>query len=431
MKTHQVLGMALGAVIVGFVAGIKVPRHFQEWVWPFSWSQYGHNPRRDTTFWASRQSSESWTYLIDHAGIASPASVVAGVVYAGTNGNRVAAIAHGHRLWQVKVPNQVMTTPLLVHGRLIVGVGNKAFQSNGIRGTGWSGVVALNAKTGATIWKVQTLGEAMPTPAIWHDRVYDATGAGAVIGMNLRNGKNVVRIPIQKSYVSMSSPLVIGSRLYVGGALPYQLYAVNLTKNRVVWAFPVPAQGGLDDCSPAWADGLIIVQYTNYLNQPTTRLSTTMMAVNNKGHRVWSLPLGEGTTALDQMQSGQPTVLHSIIYVGSPVTDSIYAIHAATGKLLWSTNVKAAVRGNPAIVDGELLVGDSQGRLDTLSAATGQILRQTALTPAGKGQSQAQTPTGFGGAGPVIVGKTLYIVSMNGTVIARPVQKFLVTMAPH
>lgn len=426
MKSPQIIAFGALCTILGLGLGIGIRPHPPSGESPYQWAQYGHNPHRHPIFLGSSQKTESWTYQIDRAGIAAPASVVNGVVYAASNGNQVAAVRSGKQLWRVTVKNQVMTTPLVVDHRVIVGIGNKTFASSRVRGTGWSGIVALNAKTGVTLWKVPTNGEAMPTPALYRNRVYAATGAGAVVVIDWRTGQLLKKISLHGSYVSMSSPLVIGSRLYVGGATPYALYAINLNTDHMTWSVPVPAQGGLDDCSPAWADGLVVTQYTNYLDPSGSRLSATMIGITTGGKVAWRLNLGQGSTALDQMQTGQPTVFGGVVYVGSPVTDRVYAIDARTGHLVWSTPIGAAVRGNPALLAGQLLVGDSLGRLDTLSQRTGKILRQTVLTPATKAQVGAPTPTGFSGTGPVVVGPTLYIVSMNGTILARPVQQFLV-----
>jgi outer membrane protein assembly factor BamB len=393
---------------------------------PYAWRQYGHGSRRRPVFEKAQNPSQSWTYQVDTVGIASPASVVGGVVYAGSNGNRVVAVKDGVRLWQVRVPNQVMTTPLVIGPRIIVGVGNKSFTTARVRGTGWSGVMALRRLTGSTLWRVRTSGEAMPTPAFNSRRVYAATGDGKLVVISIRRGHVLANIGLHGSYVSMSSPLLVGHRLYVGGAAPYALYALDVSTDRLLWSRPLPAQGGLDDCSPAWAAGLIATQYTNYLNKSQTKLSATMVAITPKGRVAWSTSLGTGTTDADEMQTGQPTVVGNQIYVGSPVTDNVYKLDARTGRILWETNVGAAVRGNPAVVDGKVLVGDSLGRLDTLSQQSGDLIRTTGLTPAKKSPSgMAPTPSGFSGSGPVIVGQTLYITSMNGTIIARPLRNFL------
>lgn len=426
MKNYQVIAFGVLCTVLGLGLGITIYPHPQSGESPYQWTQYGHNPRRRPIFLGSSQKIETWTYQMDHAGIAAPASVVNGIVYAGSNGNQVAAVSNGKQLWKVTVPNQVMTTPLVVGNHVIVGVGNKTFESSRVRGTGWSGIIALNRKNGVTLWTVQTHGAVMPTPALYRNRVYAATGAGAMVVIDWRTGQVLQKISLHGSYVSMSSPLVAGSRIYVGGATPYALYAINLTSDRVIWSVPVRAQGGLDDCSPAWADGLIVAQYTNYLNSTGTRLSATTIGITTAGKIAWQLSLGQGSTALDQMQTGQPTVFGGMVYVGSPVTDRVYAIDPRTGHLAWSTPIGAAVRGNPALLAGQLLVGDSLGRLDTLSQRTGKILRQTVLTAASRAQGSAPTPTGFGGTGPVVVGPTLYIVSMNGTILARPVRQFLV-----
>lgn len=425
MKTPKVLALSVLTFLVGLGLGtwLHPPLGFG----PFAWIQYGHNPHRHAVIHATFSHPESWTYTINQGGLASPASVVDGIVFAASNGNRVAAIKNGRRLWQVRVRNMVMTTPLLTGNAVIVGLGNKAFASTHIRGTGWSGVMALKATTGATLWSQKTQGAVMPTPAIANNRVYAATGAGHVLVLNVATGHVIHSIGLKGSYVSMSSPLVIGHGLYVGGALPYALYGINLTTDHMAWALPVPAQGGLDDCSPVWADGIIATQYTTYLAKNSPTMKAVMIGVTPKGHLRWKTDLGLGQTAADEMQTGQPTVVGTTVYVGSPVTDKVYAINSQTGHILWSTDVGAAVRGNPAILAGAVLVGDSQGRIDTLSIKTGNLLKKISVTPgtAGNSTTTNPTPTGFSGAGPVIYGSTLYIVSMNGTVLARPVGQFL------
>lgn len=425
----RTFGIASLAILTGFVGGIiyrKPILHRAHSLYPVAWHQYGHNAHRHPVFRAALSRPQSWTYLVDRGGIASPASIASGTVYVGTNGNQVAAIRDGRELWKVTVLNQVMTTPLIGHHLVIVGVGNKAFSSQHVRGTGWSGIVALKQSSGKTAWMVRTVGEAMPTPVLYGNRIYAATGAGHVDVIRWASGTLVNRISLAGSYVSMSSPLLHRRHLYVGGALPYALYGIDLTSEKVRFRHSVPAQGGLDDCSPAWADGYITTQYTNYLNATGTRMSATMMAIQPNGQVAWHTLLGRGRTALDEMQVGQPTVVKNTIYVGSPVTDRIYAISARTGRIKWHTFVGAAVRGNPAIVADQLLVGDSAGRLDTLSARTGNLLKQVQLTqPTSVTSKNTPTPTGFSGAGPVIHGRTLYIVSMNGEVLARPLHAFL------
>lgn len=397
---------------------------------PRQWLQYGHNAHHHQSFKTRQRYYDRWTYSLGGklGAISAPVAAVGEVVYAGTNANKVVAIEHGRTRWVTTLANQIMTTPVIVKNEVIVGVGNKTFKNSKVRGTGWSGVVALSAATGKVVWRAPTQGEVMPTPAIVHNRVYAATGAGHVVVIALRSGKILNRISLAGSYVSMSSPLVLNNSLFVGAASPYALYALSLPKNKILWRYRVPATGGLDDCSPVWADGVVAVQYTRFIGKASSGsppMQVEMVGISPSGHLGWKTDLGIGTTVLDEMQTGQPVTENGIIYVGSPVTKAVYAIAEKSGRVIWRTTLGAAVRGVPAIYRGNLLVGDSQGNIDTLSLRKGRVIKRTSLTRAIPPTSSSPTPPGFGGSGPVIVGSTLYIASTNGVVYARPIQQFL------
>src|SRR5699024_11266131 len=75
-----------------------------------------------------------------------------------------------------KAPNWIHSEMIFHDGKVYVGMGNRFFQDDGIRGTGKNGVIALNAETGDVLWQYNTDGEVMPTPAYHNGAIYIATG---------------------------------------------------------------------------------------------------------------------------------------------------------------------------------------------------------------------------------------------------------------
>src|SRR5699024_260504 len=73
--------------------------------------------------------------------------------------------------------------------KVYVRYGNRHFKADGTRGTGASGVMALDAETGEEIWNYETDGEVMPTPAIYGDHLYITTGDRHLYKLTLGEGK--------------------------------------------------------------------------------------------------------------------------------------------------------------------------------------------------------------------------------------------------
>src|SRR5699024_4940285 len=74
----------------------------------------------------------------------------------------------GDQLWRAQAPNWVHSEMLYSQGRVFVGFGNRYYEpgADGVRGSGDSGVMSLDADTGQVLWTRRTEGEVMPTPAL-------------------------------------------------------------------------------------------------------------------------------------------------------------------------------------------------------------------------------------------------------------------------
>ncbi len=339
--------------------------------------------------------SASWTFQTNGPVVMAP-SVVDGVAYMGSLAGSVYAVdvATGRLLWSFAADNQVMSQPVVVGGEVIFGSGNKGMgrlPTGGIvRGTGESGIYALEARTGQELWFQQTLGESMPTPTVSNGVVYEGTGGQMFYAIDARTGQLLWRLPLG-SYVSMSSPTVVGNVAIVGGATPYRLIGVDLGTHEIAWTLPLPqAPGGVDDITATAAGGLAYVQVPEGKYAP----QVVEMAVQaTTGQVVWQRVLGTDRWNLLQRAAGQGTlaaddgeeaavasVRRGVLYVGAAGLHGIWALDAATGQPVWSrpANVPAAVRTSPLVAGGSIYA-TTNNRLYVVDAATGRLQGQRSL----------------------------------------------------
>lgn len=378
-----------------------------------------------------------WTYTAPEP--LQQASIANGVIYAsGDGGNltdpqddRIYALdaANGTLLWSRQLNNMSMTTPVVGDGLVFVGSGNQLFQGNNlanennlnatniVRGTGPNAIYALDAANGHVVWKFSTPGEDMPSFVLKGNTLYAANGNGTVYAFNATSGQLLWSLNIG-SYVSMSSP-VLGPNgyLYVSGAHPYQVYAINTATRQIAWQSAVPhVFGGSDDSSLAYAANMVYVEGTT---GSWTAPQSVLYAFNATSGRLdWMTQLGSGILPTD-IEVSAPTVVNGTVYVGSPVTDKEYAVNAHTGQIEWAFKAAGGISESAAVTSSALYVGDSAGFLYALNPTTGQELGSRFLS----GTLAADFP--------IVIGQTLYQPDENGQMFALPTADLLLKNEMH
>ncbi|BCU71564.1 PQQ-binding-like beta-propeller repeat protein [Stygiolobus caldivivus] len=317
-------------------------------------------------------------------------------------------ITNGQVIWYDKFPNQVMTVPITYEGEVIIGLGNACFINSTVRGTGENAIVAVNATDGKILWNYTTLGEDMPTPVIYHGMVIEANGNDEVLALNADNGKLVWEEDIG-SYVSMSSPLLVGNIIYFGSANPYVFWAIDADNGKVIWEYNFSTQGlvfgGLDDSSPAYYRGVVVTSYTVHITNVT--MSEFLVAFNaTDGRMLWYLNEGNAPIPM-YLESPPPVILDGVVYHDSPV-GILYAVNITNGKVLWEFYTGPTV-SNVDIVYGKYIIIQSRsGELYVLKL-NGQLVK-TVLTPV------------IPGPGNLLLTKnSLVMVGLNGLIDVVPV----------
>ncbi|MFN4129895.1 MAG: PQQ-binding-like beta-propeller repeat protein [Paracoccaceae bacterium] len=270
--------------------------------------------------------------------------------------------------------------------------------------TGYGELVALQAGTGAVVWRQRLASPVSGAPAYDGGTVYVATRDGAGWAVDARNGK------VQWTVPGLPNTLAV-----TGSSAP------AVTDRNVIFPFP---SGEL------------------------------VSALRLNGVRVWGAPVtgqrpGRGYQGLVDL-TGDPVIVGGTIYAGTAAGRTA-AINAGSGERIW-TAVEGAMNP-PLVVGGSVFVVNDEARLVRLDAATGAVIwmadmpyfenekprRHKAITAhygpvlaggrvvvvSGDGLMRLFSPTdgtltataqipGGAAAAPALAGGTLYVVSTNG-----------------
>ncbi len=418
----------MGLAALGMMLNTFKPTHIQH-LWPLQgdspgagqWTMFANTPSHNAVIeqGPTHRFRVSWTRRLSQP--LMQASLVRGVLYAGGIGQdpKVYAInaLNGKTLWKTPVNNQVMTTPIVYDGMVFIGTGNHNFPYSHvpkygvkiIRGSGPSAIFALNARTGAVLWKHSTHGEDMPTPVYQDRSLYVVNGADELLDLNPLTGQVMWKLSLP-SYVSMSSPTVEGHILYFGGSHPSAIYAVNLNTHHIKWMHTLAhPMGGSDDVPPAVGSGMVYFDYVKKLHR---RPHTMVYALNARnGHKEWGVDVGAGSIPLGphegpRDETGVPTIQGTRLYVASPITHTFYVFNRLSGSLAFAVHFKSGITQGPVVYHGVCYFGDGHGNFYAINATNGRI------------EAHKHFQGAFMPSTPILAGKTVLTSDRAGQVMA-------------
>jgi outer membrane protein assembly factor BamB len=110
-------------------------------------------------------------------------------------------------------------------------------------------------------------------------------------------------------------------------------------------------------------------------NMQRWNLYETVLGANNVGglQLKWKNPIvGNSSLVFDNLESS-PAVVNGVVYFGS-TEGNVYALNAGTGAKLWSFTTGIGVLSSPAVANGVVYVGSQNGTVYALNASTGAKL---------------------------------------------------------
>lgn len=309
-----------------------------------------------------------------------------GLIYTvDASGDVQATNLQGHKVFQHDLHNEA---------RSGVGTNGEVLATVDVKGQ----LAALNAHTGQLLWRTQAANLVLAAPTVTADTLYIKTIDGTVAAYRNSDGQLLwsYNHPTPALVLRASSPvLVVGQTLYAGFS-DGQVVALKADNGNVLWEQTVANPNGVAeiqrivdiDGQLLMADGLLFA--ATYQGQ----VAAVQVAT---GHLVWQQTVSTYTD--------MAYVNHQLIV---PEADgTVQAFNSRDGHPVWQQKALAwRFLTGAAVLDQQILLGDLQGYVHSLDAASGQYL------------SRVQPTTKALYSTPLVVGQTVYVQDSAGTLAA-------------
>jgi eukaryotic-like serine/threonine-protein kinase len=223
-------------------------------------------------------------------------------------------------------------------------------------------LLALDAKTGKTAWRLNASGGFKSAVAVGSTALFAESADGTVHAIEAASGTALWKFSRPDGSLGYSAPTLAGdAALFVAGETT--LYRLDPAGGALVWKSVL---GGRAASTPARTDGKLI------LGGDGVGVSALS---EDDGNRLWRFPASGKTTDW----YGAPLSVGKMVYVGT-VRGLVYALDTTTGKRLWATSLPGEALSRPTLdeVRGLLwvtLTGApvSQNSLIALDLKTGKV----------------------------------------------------------
>lgn len=195
-----------------------------------------------------------WSYNANSPIIGSPA-VANGMVFAAEDASVIALNAtSGAEQWTFKVGSN---TPTVVNGIVYMGGADNT-------------LYALNAGTGAVVWKKAVSGVEYKALAVGNSMLYIGSDNNIVYAFNAQTGAQIWTFTANGTFSVAASPAIANGVVYIGD-FGTDLYALNANTGKMLWMYEV--RGG------STTSTMVVVNGSVYVGE------------NSKGFYAFRLPL--------------------------------------------------------------------------------------------------------------------------------------------
>ncbi len=268
-------------------------------------------------------------------------SVVGDMLYCGTDTGRFIAA-------RVSDGDQIGSSPAVVARWAMVFSAHELVPNGGA-------VVALDARTGALVWRQPTTAHPHSSVAVDVARsmVFVGDNSGRMYAWGARDGRPLwTRLLAEGDTLSIkTTPTVVAAEaLLVFGAWTGRVYALDEATGAVRWAHET---GGHIMGSTAYDPGTGLV----YVGTPRGWIHALDV---HTGAERWSFQIGASVVSSPAVSGDGRAVV-----VGAD-NGRVYALRADTGALMWWVPVGGQVSGSPTLVGDRIYVTTRHGDLTAL-----------------------------------------------------------------
>jgi eukaryotic-like serine/threonine-protein kinase len=282
-----------------------------------------------------------WQAPLSGENLFEPPAVVDGIVYVATKNTMLTALsATSHTvLWKFRLDRRYVTPPVVASGMVFVG--------------GYH-VYALNARTGALIWKRST-SQGVYALTVAQHLLYFSTASSGLCAYTLTG----VQQWCKGGLFTTLTPAIASGVLYLSSN--NTLSAHNATTGATLWTYTSSVY--LDN-APTVANGMVYFCDGN----------ATCYALNAaSGAFMWSVPLAGSV-------QWSPAAAYGLVYISTDTpANTLYALNASTGAMVWSyTNASESFFASPVVANGVVYLGSqdttNDGYLFAFDALSGAVL---------------------------------------------------------
>jgi len=274
--------------------------------------------------------------------------------------------------------------------------------------TGFGEVLALDAETGDIVWRVMTTVPFSNAPTVRDGRVYAVSQDSRLQVFSATDGALLwdhLAITEQATILSASSPAV-SEQTVVAGFNSGEVVALRTINGTVSWS---------DSLTSRATQVTPLSELNAIVGRPV--IDRDRVFVISHGGRMTSIDLrtGERIWTIDIGSLDTPWVMGDYVLVMS-LDGELVCLSRGQGRVRWVTPLPAfenpedregRIRwAGPVVAGNKILLASSQGRLAVLQPATGEIEQVVEL------DEPISQP-------PIIAGGTLYVLTDEGTLMAR------------
>lgn len=371
------------------------------------WSQAGGNAAKSTGNLAlSNSPTRVWTASIPGTSkrerLAAAPVVGAGMLFAVDVNGAVQAFdaASGARRWTFQTDLEKDLRPSSFGG------GATFFDGRVYATSGAGDVVALNAQTGAEIWRVKPSGPLRGSPTVAFNAVYVMTQDNQIFGLALDDGRIVWQDAAASSETGVfgvAAPAA-GQGTVIAGYSSGEIVAYRYENGRTLWSDALSRTSistSVSTLTDVDADPIIDAGRVYALGQGGRMAAYELVT----GQRIWELSLAGIST---------PVIAGEWIFT---LTDDarLLAIARSTGKVRWITQLMRYKNDSkrtgpvfwtgPVLANNRLWIANTRGELKSVDVLTGEPTDFAEL------DSPISLP-------PIIANQVLYVLEDNGRISA-------------